>query len=689
MKNTDLQMNRSIIHGTLVSVLAAAFCACSNPSGADVAESGIRAGIPVLTQFRLLQPDDPGETKSSYAGADTAVSNYNLLLFDAGTLAAKYYKDSGNAISFEVMADRRYDCYCIANVGDITGRFVVGTTKESLMDTLRVTAPAGGYGLPMAWSESNVGFSKAELNAGARLRIELRRLVAQWDIVVDRQGLDIYSFRVTGLSVRGPSDVTPFSESRAAAAPSLTDRATAGDLVRLNDGQKATFYPLENCCGRLLPDNGDPWNKTPDNVPAGNYPTYIEISGEAVVGDGSQLAIPVTYRFCPGKDATSDFDVQRNTVNTVTLVLSDSSITAAAPSWKVEKGSFNDYRTLALPDGTVDLPGPEEVTVAVTRSPASLRYLAELDASLKSAGVSISGVAAGVPVDLDVLTLTSPSNVSVTDGNLRIRTIDGRRSASVAVEAGRRLSYLSVNTDSPRVLTGGDSCQIRVTANYLGGRQRDVTDEVTWTIADMELLEPLGSGKFKTMMKAGSSRVTASLTESGIQRTVSATVTAYREFLGVRVTPDHVYLPGIPNCYTRSYGQSIGDPNHVYFTLEACFHDGTTEGIRGNWTPAGYYNGGIILRHKDGTFTEDGNPYWRLYGAKIWETRWNPVDILIYVGRTSLLTSEWSLNNDVQRYYYASWARDITSSGSGVILTVSGTYDGHDYSVDIYGTTTE
>lgn len=682
-------MNRIIIHGTLLSVLAAAMCACSNPTGADVAESGIRAGIPVLTRFRLVPPDDPGRTRSSYAGADTAVSNYNLLLFDAGTLAAKYYKDSGNDISFEVMADRRYDCYCIANVGDITSRFVIGETKESLMDTLRVSAPAGKYGLPMAWSGNNIGFSKAELNAGARLRIELRRLVAQWDIVVDMQGLDIYSFRVMELSVRGPADVTPFSQSRALAAPSLTDSATAGDLLRLNDGQKASFYPLENCCGRLLPENGDPWHKTPSNVPAGNYPTYIEISGEAVVDDGSRLAIPVTYRFCPGQDDTGDFDVVRNTVNTVTLVLSDSSITADTPSWKVEKGSFDDFRALALPDVTVDLPGPEEVAVAVTRSPSSLRYLAELDASLKSAGVSISGVAAGMPVDLDVLTLTAPSDVPVADGNLRVRTLDGRRSASVAVEAGRRLSYLSVDAEAPRVLTGGDSCRIRVTACYLGGRQRDVTDEVTWTIDDGELLVPLGSGKFKTMMKTGSSRVTASLTEHGIERTVSSTVTAYREFTGVRVTPDHVFLPALPNCDTRSYGQTLGDPNHVYFTLEACFHDGTTEGIRGNWTPAGNYGGGIILRHKDGTFTEDGKPYWRLYGAKIWETRWNPVDILIYVGRTSLLTSEWNLNNDVRHYYYASWARDISNSGSGVILTVSGTYDGHDYSIDIYGTTEE
>ena len=226
-------MNPLIKRWARLAAIAAVFLwtGCQNPSPGDVAVSEIRSGRKMHATLTVAPADDPNAVKSAFSGSDHTVANYNLLVFESGVLAGKYYKDSGSPLAFEVMADRSYNYYCVANTGDLTGAFTVGQTPESRMATWQVEAPvAGAAGLPMAWSGTDIRFSKAQMRAGAQLEIPLTRLVAQYDIVLDKSALSQFSFTATSLSICGPSSVTPFASSKAASVATRTDYAVPEDL---------------------------------------------------------------------------------------------------------------------------------------------------------------------------------------------------------------------------------------------------------------------------------------------------------------------------------------------------------------------------------------------------------------------------------------------------------------------------
>ena len=436
-------MKRSCYLLLILAGWMAALSGCQSPLAG---ESGRRSSEQTLeTALSVMPAVDPHRTKSSYTGTDDAVSNWNLLVFEGGVLHAKYYQDSGSDLSLAVMTDRPYSYFALANVGDQTGRFAVGTTTLDEMAALRIDATIAN-GLPMAWqSDGAIAFSRRQLAGGQKLPVQLTRLAGRYDIVVDPSGLTEWTFTATSLSLHGVSSVMPFAgRSRAAASSVVADAATEEDLAALNAGLPATYYPLENCLGTLLPAGGSPWNKIPANIPSGTYPSYIEIGGILRMTDGSQLEKAVTCRFCLGENATDNFDVVRNRTHTVTLVLSDAAMTGTSTHWKLETGSFTDTRSLAFTHETIELPAGGSVEEAILRTPAGLKYIVEADEALVRAGVTLSGHAWGDVCNNDVLTLTAPAGVGYLTGTLRLKTLDGSKTASATLVVGTR----------PRILTG-------------------------------------------------------------------------------------------------------------------------------------------------------------------------------------------------------------------------------------------
>lgn len=571
-------MNPLIKRWARLAAIAAVFLGtgCQNPSPGDVAVSEIRSGRKMHATLTVAPADDPNAVKSAFSGSDHTVANYNLLVFESGVLAGKYYKDSGSPLAFEVMADRSYNYYCVANTGDLTGAFTVGQTPESRMATWQVEAPvAGAAGLPMAWSGTDIRFSKAQMRAGAQLEISLTRLVAQYDIVLDKSALSQFSFTATSLSICGPSSVTPFASSKAASVASRTDYAVPGDLARLNGGLKSTFYPLENRYGTLLPENNDPWLKVPANLSEDDHPTFIELGGVATVDDGSGLEIPLTYRFFLGRDAIRDFDVRRNEVNTVTLSLTDDALGREEASWKVEKGSYADTRSLAFADEGIYVPEGGSVDELIVRTPVNLKYVVGLDPALTAAGVAVAGVTPGEPVDWDVLTFTAPEGIAPMEGIVRIRSIDGKKSDELTLSTGRRLVALRFglwpNAGTERFhsdttfLFGGD-IYAHVYAVYSDDTREDITSSLA--VSDYQFDADLLScnhgsgsdlGRFRPL-KAGDSQIRVTKTLDGV------TVTAESN---VHVLP---YMSGL--AFTEGNGNTItmrtGGESHQ-FTLEATY----------------------------------------------------------------------------------------------------------------------
>ena len=328
--------------------MAAAGCQ-PDPAGGGAA-GFLRPERTMPVAVTVTPPDDPTLTKSAFTGSDDAVNNYSLLVFDEGVLAAKYYHAGSDDLVLSVPAGRPRDYFCVANLGDVTGAFTVGVSREADLAGWSLPAPvAGAAGLPMSWQDCGLVFSRAQLLAGAHLPVRLKRLVAQYDIVIDRTALERYSFTPTSLSLCGPAAVSPFADSRSRADAVQTDYAVAADLAALSAGRAAHFYPLENRWGELLPGNTDPWAKVPGNLPSDARPSYIELAGQAATTDGSGVSFPVKYRFCLGANAVSDFDVIRNRVYTVTLLLSDAVIERTEPSWKIDVGSYVEHSLVITP----------------------------------------------------------------------------------------------------------------------------------------------------------------------------------------------------------------------------------------------------------------------------------------------------------------------------------------------------
>ena len=544
MNKYALSLKRILLRSVALASLLLALAGCQQPDSGLLPAVTARKGIRMKTSLSVLPARDPNATKSVYAGDEAVVYNWNLLIFENGVLKAKHYKNAGSDISFQIMTDRAYQYYALANVGDITSRVTEGVTREQEMTSLWVDVSVGN-GLPMAWkSPSEIAFSKLQLSQGAKLSVPFTRLVGRYDIVIDKSGLSAWSFTATQLFLKGVSRVQPFSTgSRATSGAVKTDEATAGDLTLLNGGQAAHFYPVENCYGNLLPSGTDPWNKIPGKLAADAFPSYIEIQGKAQMTDGSRLERDVTYRFYLGENASNNFDVERNVTHTVTLVLSDAAIAANNSHWKVETGSYTDSRALAFTHESIVLPSGQSVEEPVIRTPSSLQYRIEMDQHLKEAGVAVAGYQWGDPCGADRLTFTAPEGLRLMTGEVRLKTLDGAKSAAAALTVGKQLRSLRIglwpsqteerfHSDTTVVLNQYYVFfWAHVYACYTDGTMKDVTADVvahsayTYQSSDFYNYSSSDPGKFGCTPYVGTCVLGASYTEDGITCTACASIT--------------------------------------------------------------------------------------------------------------------------------------------------------------------
>lgn len=448
-------------------------------SDAVLSERVRRGSQLVGTALTVVPTADPGRTRSAYGGDPDCVSDWCLFQFDAadGVLAASYYQASGKDMTHvHVVTGHPYDWYAVANVGDVTRLFTAGVSTEAQLEAwttgdLDAGKLAAAGGLPMSWTERSRAFSAAEIRAGASLSVNLVRLAAKFDITISRANLSDYVFTATGLTMEGTSSVKPFAAANRASAVTLaTDRATAADIAALNAGDAATFYALENMYGDLLDGNTDRWRKKPANLPETSYPTYVEVKGTVrQAADAAAPLIPVTYRFYLGCDATRNFDVVRNTANTVTLLLSDAAVEAAIaeleegdggdPIWKIEAGSYSDDRSLAFGHECISLPTDgTPLFENIVKSPSDLPFVLKMDQALINAGVKVfsdaamtddvtpsSGTASvALPGSVTGLYFFVPSGGSPVSGTVRIQTADGKKSDELNVASGRALVRLDL-----------------------------------------------------------------------------------------------------------------------------------------------------------------------------------------------------------------------------------------------------
>ena len=583
-------MKRNLWCSTALAVLLL-LAGCQQPL-ADGIPAAMRSHVRVKTALSVLPAEDPQAVKSLYTGGDATVANWNLLVFENGVLKAKYYQDSGADISFEVTTDRRYKYYAVANVGRLTTGLSEGVTSEQDLAALAVDVSVSG-GLPMAWSSATeLAFSKRQLAQGERLPVQFTRLVGCYDIVIDKSALSAWTFQATSLQVKGAARVTPFSaRSRGTVAAVKTDEATSADLTTLNAGGAARFYPVENCYGDLLPAGTDPWNKIPANISSTAFPAYVEMQGKARMTDGSSLERDVTYRFYLGTNASNNFDVVRNVTHTVTLVLSDAAVAASSSHWKVTTGSYTDTRSLAFTHASLLLPYGTSLEEPVVRHPAELKYTIEMDPSLVAAGVTVSGYQWGDPCQADRITLTAPSGSSSVTGEIRLRTLDGAKSATATLTVGKVLESLRIglwpsqgeerfHSDTTVTLnSSGVSFWAHVYACYSDGSVADVTPSVTYAYDEAAFIcaHATDPGKFTCNQEMGRYTLGVSYTEDGVTRTASSTINVqhgklhylyvYPRGTQTLYSGGNEYQYTVKAVYSATHGEHEVDPDAAVWTM--------------------------------------------------------------------------------------------------------------------------
>ena len=458
----------------LAAVLALFPAACAGNLSQEADAGTVCSAGPCLSASLSVQPLCAAVKSASSVTAATedVVRDWNLFQFDQGVLLAAYYHDchynpSDNAAEraaksilsgIEVVYDRAYDWYAVANVGNLAEtsffRNGIGSLTVSEMQSWRPALDVtGSAALPMAWHEAGLSVSKRQLLSGYRLPVVFERLVSRYDIIVNQAGLSNWSFTATGLKLLGADSVTPFSgRSCFTGVYAETDYATASDVAALNRGEATRYYPLENCFGELLPVS-DPMEKNWANVRAANAsarPSYIELDGILTLTDGSALNKSVTYRFYLGENNTTNFDVTRNVTHIVTLYLTDDRVAGDADLWKVETGAITDTRRLEFAEEAVRVAAGTSCDVAVLTHPAALVYSVLMDADLVAAGVTITGVEpdSGATYSLGSLQINIPEGVEVS-GHIRIRTPDGQKYDELEIT-----SYSAADLEIPVGLSG-------------------------------------------------------------------------------------------------------------------------------------------------------------------------------------------------------------------------------------------
>lgn len=315
--------------------------------------------------------------ESLFTGAMLAVysSSSGALELECEIPASKL----GSSVSVSLPASDTYDMYLVGNL-----RLVGDDGRVEFPSFPLLSSEIGGYcyrldggdagnglrreyfsevaswGIPLCWSRKGI-----VPEDGASVDIIMERLFSKVVLTVDHSGiagtsLDAFvngsvhvrqsncalrPFAPEGSRAEEDADIIPVSDYDA-----VMDNALLKDYV---------FYVPENRQGELMPGNTDPGEKDMQGVESAcgesgisRRLTYLEFAGN-VDSPETGLEGEVVYRFFLGRNALTDFDIERNKELRVSLHFDPESV--FDPDWKLDSDNFSDTRRLYL---SGDLAGP-------------------------------------------------------------------------------------------------------------------------------------------------------------------------------------------------------------------------------------------------------------------------------------------------------------------------------------------
>ena len=290
---------------------------------------------------------------SGYGASDSYAGIFAYAIYCEGKKIA-----SSPSPAVTLCKDVKYNYYAVS--GEPASWFMFPGNESDMDVAANYTAEARSFeeliadnaSLPMSFHALNLLPSEMDSydgSADGTIVFPLERLYARANLRVDTSSLD------EGVTINSLT----MSVRNAAASCALFNPESvnwkyvalmsSGDYDDSYISPDVTYvlYIPENLQGDLLPDNDNAAGKSEEFLSSAEAArtTYIEVSVNYTVPGGG--GGDVKYRFYPGKNATSNFDIERNRTYDITLRLSSDGLYLDG-SWKMDNSGFSDGRSLTL-----------------------------------------------------------------------------------------------------------------------------------------------------------------------------------------------------------------------------------------------------------------------------------------------------------------------------------------------------
>lgn len=263
-----------------------------------------------------LQIQEEGVQYVTRATDEQTVHDVNLFLFDSrGVLPDRHFYVESGTVECSVLPGS-YEAYAVANVHRDMGAMTLEQLRAvQLPSVTRYTM------LPMS--------GHTTLTVEDRMSapvITVRRTVAKIVCNISIDPAVVYALKLQSVQIMNAAATTKLFDAEQVADKFVTMASTE---IGVSEGRKATrtFYLLENCQGDV-PSITTQQQKCAENAPHGA--TYVRIKAQK---DGLQM----TYDVYLGENNTSNFDVRRNSVQTLDICIKgDNEVDARIHSFEVK-----------------------------------------------------------------------------------------------------------------------------------------------------------------------------------------------------------------------------------------------------------------------------------------------------------------------------------------------------------------
>lgn len=450
------------------------------------------------------------ETKSSFSWSDTYIHDYEIFLVNpqTGKVESCTYQTGTSSVDLTAVKGKEYFIYALVNHGSRLTPASVDELSDLSLDVSHDRIKSNG--IPMSGSVSYVIPS-----GSGQVVVPVTRLLARIDFRVDRSYLkhadEEDGFVVNGVAIRDAmTSFSPFlSNNRQTKTSGIDygfDEASTTDLATVNAGGKISLYVFENMQGNLLSGNSDPWSKVPSKVNGYQKCSYLEVTASYCAQ--GLMSDDITYRMFLGSNASSNFDIKRNTIYTITLRPTEDEIMGERGSWKIVSRDWDDMRTMAFMPSSLTVPSMGSASAVLYMDPEPFDVTIDDVAWLSKIGCSYSYDKA-----TSTITVTNRERLSKDElGFISATSWDGLWDAvlQVTVKAAKVPSSITI-APSPITLKVGGSQTLTATVTYSDGTSSQVTP--TYTCANTSIASVNGSKI--TGVAPGSTTVGATYSENG------------------------------------------------------------------------------------------------------------------------------------------------------------------------------